>query len=227
MERELARRLLEAERLKSQAIWEAQQRMLEQPVDEALDEVSGVDQHQADSASDTYEREQTLTIIRLERERMGDIDLALSKVALDRYGRCETCADEIPDDRLLAQPAARFCEPHQRDWDLHRLLPDAPLMATPIQDSGEPGWRELASFPDPEDGEPIVLSAEERALHEELTGEWLTAGDLEAAEGQFDAEEVQLAEASDDAAQREQADAELAELEDERLGTPAPKEATR
>lgn len=171
MERETARQLLETERMRAEAILDAQQRFLEQPEDDVLDEVSGVDQHQADSGTDTYEREHALTIIRLERERMDDIDLALSKVARAQFGRCETCGAAIPEDRLLARPAARFCEPHQRDWELHRLLPDAPLTGTPIPDSAEPGWRELAAYPAGEDEEPSDLSAEELALHEELTGE--------------------------------------------------------
>ena len=226
IERETARQLLETERMRAEAIRDAQQRYLEQPGDEVLDEVSGIDQHQADSGTDTYEREQALTIVRLEQERMDDIDLALSKVALARYGRCETCGTAIPDDRLLARPAARFCEPHQRDWELHRLLPDAPLMATPIPDSAEPGWQELAAYPADEDAEPVDLSAEELALHEDLTDERLTPEGFEAAEERFDAEAVQLATDADTAAELEQADAELAELEDETLGRVTRRETT-
>ena len=41
-------------------------------------------------------------------------------VRLDRgtYGRCEACGAEIPDDRLLAVPAARFCLEHQAEAEV-------------------------------------------------------------------------------------------------------------
>lgn len=41
--------------------------------------------------------------------RLKYINKALEKIKGDRYGKCEKCAKEIPPERLLIYPAARFC----------------------------------------------------------------------------------------------------------------------
>ena len=43
------------------------------------------------------------------RETLLDIDDALTKLDADNYGQCESCGDDIAEDRLEAMPAARLC----------------------------------------------------------------------------------------------------------------------
>ena len=43
---------------------------------------------------------------------LDEIDQALSRLADGTYGRCETCAQPIEDQRLIDQPTARTCLRH-------------------------------------------------------------------------------------------------------------------
>ena len=41
--------------------------------------------------------------------RLKDINLALKKIADNKYGQCEHCGQEIEKERLEIMPAARLC----------------------------------------------------------------------------------------------------------------------
>ena len=41
-----------------------------------------------------------------------DIKRALKKIKDDEYGKCELCGEDIEEDRLEANPAARTCKKH-------------------------------------------------------------------------------------------------------------------
>ncbi len=41
--------------------------------------------------------------------RLRDINLALEKVSLGKYGQCEKCGKNIEEERLKAHTSARFC----------------------------------------------------------------------------------------------------------------------
>jgi RNA polymerase-binding transcription factor DksA len=44
---------------------------------------------------------------------IADVRRALVRLDRGSYGRCEACGRQIPDERLSAVPAARFCFEHQ------------------------------------------------------------------------------------------------------------------
>jgi sigma-B regulation protein RsbU (phosphoserine phosphatase) len=46
------------------------------------------------------------------RQLIDEIDAALQRIEAGTYGFCETCADPIEPDRLLADPLTRFCLDH-------------------------------------------------------------------------------------------------------------------
>lgn len=46
------------------------------------------------------------------QKRSHEIDDALRRMEADTYGVCEVCGEEIPFDRLEANPAARTCIAH-------------------------------------------------------------------------------------------------------------------
>lgn len=80
---------------------------------ESLSELSDHDQHQADTGTETFEREKDLSVLdSLERE-LGELETALRRVDEGTYGRCEACGREIDPRRLEVKPAARFCTEHE------------------------------------------------------------------------------------------------------------------
>lgn len=80
---------------------------------EELSELSNNDQHPADIATETFEREKDLSLLdSLERE-LSDLEAALRRIDDGAYGTCEACGKDIAAERLEAKPAARFCTEHE------------------------------------------------------------------------------------------------------------------
>jgi RNA polymerase-binding transcription factor DksA len=63
----------------------------------------------ADSGQVTAERGEVDAVAGSLRETLLDIDDALTKLDADNYGQCESCGDDIGEERLEAMPAARLC----------------------------------------------------------------------------------------------------------------------
>ena len=47
------------------------------------------------------------------RESLEQLQAALTRIDEGRYGKCEECGEEIPQERLEIRPQARFCVPCQ------------------------------------------------------------------------------------------------------------------
>jgi RNA polymerase-binding transcription factor len=62
-----------------------------------------------DHASSDRDRELSLTLTDRERDKLRLIDEALRKIEDGSYGICESCGDEIGEDRLRAMPLAKLC----------------------------------------------------------------------------------------------------------------------
>ena len=71
-------------------------------------ESSGMPIHMADVGSDAYEQDLQLGISASERERIIEIDAALSRIAEGTYGICELSGKAIRKARLRAKPWARM-----------------------------------------------------------------------------------------------------------------------
>jgi RNA polymerase-binding transcription factor DksA len=80
---------------------------------ESVGELSSIDQHPADLGSETFERERELSLLEDVEAEIADVRRALVRLDRGGYGRCEACGRQIPDERLSAVPAARFCFEHQ------------------------------------------------------------------------------------------------------------------
>lgn len=78
-------------------------------------ELSSVDQHPADQATESFEREKDLSILESTDEQLRDIELAFARVEDGSYGSCEVCGRPIGEERLRARPSARLCIDHQRE----------------------------------------------------------------------------------------------------------------
>lgn len=70
---------------------------------------SGADNHPADAATVTYERELDQGLEESAEDVLTKIDVALSKVEEGTYGMCESCGKPIGEERLEAMPWATLC----------------------------------------------------------------------------------------------------------------------
>ncbi len=48
---------------------------------------------------------------------LREVEAALKQISVGTYGSCEDCGDDIPFERLNAQPSARRCVTHQELHD--------------------------------------------------------------------------------------------------------------
>jgi len=67
------------------------------------------DNHLADTATETYEREMDEGLEEDAREQLRQIEKALARIESGEYGRCEVCGKEIPLERLEATPSTTLC----------------------------------------------------------------------------------------------------------------------
>jgi DnaK suppressor protein len=70
---------------------------------------SSYDEGFADSGQVTAERGEVDALVGSLRDTLMDIDAALAKLEVGTYGQCESCGEDIAEDRLEAMPAARLC----------------------------------------------------------------------------------------------------------------------
>lgn len=121
MEPDDARRILDVERDRLEDVragFEAEH-LRDETEDESQSELSHLAQHQADVASETFEREKDFSILEQVEAELADVQRALQRLDDGTYGWCEACRSPIPDERLEAQPAARFCVSHQVEAELN------------------------------------------------------------------------------------------------------------
>ena len=78
--------------------------------DETGELVSGsADQHMADTATETVEREIGNTLEEHDERLLEAIDAALQRIEAGTYGKCVNCGAQIPEERLEAMPWATLC----------------------------------------------------------------------------------------------------------------------
>ena len=77
-------------------------------------ELSAVDQHPADTADVTMQREVDYTIKGIVADEVSQVQQALRRQAEGRYGRCDDCGEAIDPERLAVRPHATLCITCQR-----------------------------------------------------------------------------------------------------------------
>ena len=70
---------------------------------------SSADNHLADTASETYERELDEGLEGDARDQLREVDDALARIEAGAYGTCSVCGKEIPVERLEALPWTTLC----------------------------------------------------------------------------------------------------------------------
>lgn len=67
------------------------------------------DNHLADTATETYDRELDYTLEENSENVLAEIDAALKRIEAGTYGVCINCGKQIPPERLEALPWATLC----------------------------------------------------------------------------------------------------------------------
>jgi RNA polymerase-binding transcription factor DksA len=106
------RKRLEDEREHVRATLEAIERRLAVPQSESGGELTLLDQHPADAATETESRELDMTRQLMFQARMTRIDDALGRIRDGTYGRCAVCGEQIPEERLEIVPETAYCVRH-------------------------------------------------------------------------------------------------------------------
>ncbi|MER2106079.1 MAG: TraR/DksA C4-type zinc finger protein [Solibacillus sp.] len=75
-------------------------------------ELSSVDNHPADAATDLMTVTTDLVIEEFKEEEVDKIDAALAAIEEGSYGNCKECGKGIPYERLEAIPTALTCVDH-------------------------------------------------------------------------------------------------------------------
>ncbi len=112
MDTKRAQQLLQADRVRLERIRDGvseDQGLGVESQQASLSELSSFDQHSADIATETFEREKDESILEQVEGELNDIDHALARLEDGTYGTCEACGKPIGDARLEAVPTARFC----------------------------------------------------------------------------------------------------------------------
>ncbi|HKY50874.1 MAG TPA: TraR/DksA C4-type zinc finger protein [Candidatus Limnocylindria bacterium] len=109
MDRNEARQRLERLRDEFQSSVAEIQGRLAQPQRETSGDIAISDQHPADAATETAERELDVSREAMFAARVKQIDDAFARLEGGDYGRCVICNAVIPDERLAVLPDTPFC----------------------------------------------------------------------------------------------------------------------
>jgi len=85
-------------------------------IEDELGEVSasGLDNHLADTATATFDRELEGGLEEGAQQTLADVEAALRRIEDGSFGTCEVCGKPIGAERLAAIPWARLCIDDQR-----------------------------------------------------------------------------------------------------------------
>lgn len=99
---------LEAHRAELLSALHLESDALATPTEERGEDLSA-SQHPADVAGDLVDRESLLSLGRLHRRELEQVERALTRMRHGTYGWCADCRGEIPLERLRAFPQAEHC----------------------------------------------------------------------------------------------------------------------
>lgn len=79
---------------------------------EETGELSMIDNHPGDAATELYEREKDYALLEQEELHLVRVEAALAAMENGDYGVCRTCGISIPFERLDAAPDSLYCVEH-------------------------------------------------------------------------------------------------------------------
>jgi RNA polymerase-binding transcription factor DksA len=113
VENEEARERLQAEQARVGALVQGLRSELSSEGGDDSSELADYDQHPADSASETFEREKDLSILEQLETELAELQAALDRIDNGTYGIDEVTGEPIDPERLEALPTARTNVDHQ------------------------------------------------------------------------------------------------------------------
>ncbi|GFR35039.1 TraR/DksA C4-type zinc finger protein [Thermobrachium celere] len=129
---------------------------------EELSELSTIDNHPADMATEVFDKERGFALFENEKSILAKIDQSLKNMEDGTYGLCEICGGEIEEDRLEVIPYASTCKNCMNDkLGYSTFKPDRPVeeevLGFPFGRSfrdvsdeneydGEDAWQEVGNF---------------------------------------------------------------------------------
>ena len=103
---------------------------------DSVDELSTVDNHPADLATELYDREKDFALEVHSEDTISQVEAALERMKNGTYGVCATCKADIPYDRLVAIPYTEFCIEHSIDRNVPSDRPiEEDLIHPPVDNS--------------------------------------------------------------------------------------------
>lgn len=88
----------------------------ENPSDWEATEKMDIDTSDEDEVADSMvEYENNRGILDQLETRLNEVKAALQKIENGSYGKCEVCGNQIEEDRLRANPAAKTCKAHMNN----------------------------------------------------------------------------------------------------------------
>ena len=109
MDKRAAKERLRKEREELSSAFAAVSERLAISQSESGGELSLADQHPADAATETMQRELDLTHQRRFEAKLARVDAALARIDAGTYGTCTVCGNTIPDERLEILPETPYC----------------------------------------------------------------------------------------------------------------------
>ncbi|HOR86532.1 MAG TPA: TraR/DksA C4-type zinc finger protein [Bacillota bacterium] len=109
--------LLNNEKKKRENSLEDKKMGYEISVKELTGDLSSYDNHPGDMGNETFEAEKNISFKTRDRYLLGEIQIALNKIAEGTYGLCELCRREIEKDRLEIRPYSRLCINCENDME--------------------------------------------------------------------------------------------------------------
>ncbi|WP_019851086.1 TraR/DksA C4-type zinc finger protein [Desulfitobacterium sp. PCE1] len=155
--------LIEQLKKDKQEAMETAQEVITGDMRESIAELSLIDNHPADIATEVYERSRDVAIRDRLHHRIQAIDSALQRYEEGKYGLCEHCQKEIPMGRLEALPFTTVCtecsrlEEKEEQHSLHRDPVEDEYLNMPFSRTfndgtdrvgfdGEDSWQAVARF---------------------------------------------------------------------------------
>src|SRR6266567_1021559 len=86
-------------------------------LEDETEETSGVENHLADQAAGTLDREVDSSLEESAEQVLGQIEAALGRIEARTYGMCVRGDKPIGEERLEARPWATLCIDHQRELE--------------------------------------------------------------------------------------------------------------
>jgi RNA polymerase-binding transcription factor DksA len=124
MDADLARTWLVAERVRVEGVLAAAGRLSARAAEAAERELSSAEQHPAELATETIEREIDQSLVAHAEAELAELDAAMTRLENGAYGLCEACGQPINEGRLEAMPGTRYCVEDQAKMSRNHRRPN-------------------------------------------------------------------------------------------------------